>query len=105
MTAQERKLLSRLRNRQLGNYKFRKQQPIGRYIPDFVCQEKKLIVEADGAQHSKSNYDTGRDRWLSGQGYSILRFWNNEIDNNIEGVLAAIFSELSNAPSPTSPKQ
>jgi len=105
MTLQEHMLWSRLRDRQLDNFKFRKQQPLGPFIADFVCQEKKLIVEADGSQHSDSAYDTRRDQWLKERGYTVLRFWNNEINENLEGVLVAILDMLSKNPSPISPKQ
>lgn len=105
MTPQERRLWNRLRDRQLGGYKFRKQQPIGPYIVDFICHEKKLIVEADGSQHYDSGHDLTRDQWLKKQDYSVLRCWNNEINENLEGVLEAILVALSQNPSPTSPKQ
>jgi very-short-patch-repair endonuclease len=105
MTPQERLLWNRLRDRQLGGYKFRKQQPIGPYIVDFICHEKKLIVEADGSQHYDSGHDLARDQWLKKQDYSVLRYWNNEINENLEGVLEAILVALSQHPSPTSPKQ
>ncbi|QJB68271.1 endonuclease domain-containing protein [Parasphingorhabdus halotolerans] len=105
MTSQERMLWNRLRNRQLGGFKFRNQQPIGPFVGDFVCQDEKLIIEADGSQHAGSAYDQKRDARLKSRGYSILRFWNNEIDKNLQGVLEAILEALSRAPSPTSPKQ
>lgn len=105
MTPQEHMLWNRLRGRQLANFKFRKQQPIGPYIADFVCHENKLIVEADGSQHIDSGHDVARDQWLNEQGYSILRFWNNDINENLEGVLMAILDVLSQRPSPTPPKQ
>lgn len=105
MTPQERLLWTRLRDRQLAGHKFRKQQPIGSYIADFVCQQKKLIVEADGSQHCDSGHDVTRDQWLKKQGYSVLRYWNNEINENLEGVLENILEALSVDPSPTSPKQ
>nr|WP_246218808.1 DUF559 domain-containing protein [Parasphingorhabdus halotolerans] len=98
-------LWNRLRNRQLGGFKFRNQQPIGPFVGDFVCQDEKLIIEADGSQHAGSAYDQKRDARLKSRGYSILRFWNNEIDKNLQGVLEAILEALSRAPSPTSPKQ
>jgi len=92
LTEAERLLWSYLRNRQLG-VKFRRQEPIGRYIVDFVCFEKKLVVEVDGGQHGGS-YDDERDRWLNMQGFRVLRFWNNEVLKNIEGVLEVIGKEL-----------
>ncbi len=105
MTPQENILWNRIRNRQLSNFKFRKQQPLGPYIADFVCQEMKLVVEADGSQHSDSGHDARRDKWMEERGYTVLRFWNNEINENLEGVLTAILDALSQHPSPTSPKQ
>lgn len=105
MTPQERLLWSHLRNRQLGHYKFRKQQPLGPFIADFVCQEVKLVIEADGSQHNDSCHDERRDRWMEERGYTVLRFWNNEVNENLEGVLEAIFSILSQTPSPTATKR
>jgi len=71
-----------------------RQEPIGRHICDFVCREKKLIVEADGGQHLESKRDEVRDRYLRDQGYRVLRFWNNDVLSNIEGVLITIDAEL-----------
>jgi len=105
LTPQERVLWSELKNRQLDGFKFRKQQPIGPYIADFVCQEHKLVIEADGSQHSDNQNDKQRDRWMQDRGYTVLRFWNNEINENLEGVLTAIMHTLGKYPSPTSPKQ
>src|SRR5262249_47224683 len=76
-----------LRSRQLGGHKFVRQEPIGRYICDLVCREKHLIVEADGGQHAESAADAARDQWLIARGYRVLRFWNNDILENIDGVL------------------
>jgi len=92
MTDAEKLLWKYLRRRQLG-VKFRRQEPIGRYIVDFVCFEKRLVVEVDGGQHGGS-YDDERDRWLNMQGFKVLRFWNNEVLKNIEGVLEVIGKEL-----------
>jgi very-short-patch-repair endonuclease len=75
MTDAERHLWKYLRRNQLG-VKFRRQDPIGRYIPDFVCHNPRIIIEADGSQHHNNPNDTIRDEWLSSQGYTILRFWN-----------------------------
>ena len=66
--------------------KFRRQQPIGRYIVDFVCFSHKLIIECDGGLHAENPADMERDRWLTARGYRILRFWNHEILSNREGV-------------------
>ena len=84
-------LWQHLRNRQLAGLKFRRQYPLGSYIVDFVCMECRLIVELDGGQHAiQSGADTKRDAWLSGQGFVVLRFWNNEVLGNLESVLDAI---------------
>jgi len=79
-----------LRVRRMEGLKFRRQQPIGRYIVDFVCFEKKIIIEVDGGQHAiETKKDTERDEWLRSQGFKVLRFWNNEVLTNTQGVLPA----------------
>lgn len=79
------------RGRRLHGYKFRRQMPIGRYIADFVCEERRLIVETDGAQYAEQcAYDAGRSRDLQQSGYTVLRFWNHEILQETEAVLARI---------------
>lgn len=96
-TSQEHILWNILRNRQLSGYKFRCQYPIGNYIVDFVCREKKLIIELDGGQHNTIkgiSSDNERTEYLYSLGFQILRFWNNEIDNNIEGVYQKIIKTL-----------
>jgi very-short-patch-repair endonuclease len=95
MTEAEQRLWSALRNAQLGGAKFRRQQPIGPFIADFVCQEHRLIVEADGGQHSDSKLDGRRTSFLERRGYRVLRFWNNEILSNLEGVARVIAAALS----------
>jgi very-short-patch-repair endonuclease len=87
-------LWNRIRNRQLEGHKFVRQIPVAGYICDFVCREKCLIIEVDGGQHSDSAQDLVRDRRLSGEGYRVLRLWNNDVLGNIEGVLVAIQHEL-----------
>src|SRR6185503_2684091 len=79
MTDAERKLWSVLRNRQLEGAKFRRQQPIGPFIADFVCQEQRLIIEADGGQHAECAADGRRTGFLECKGYRVLRFWNDDI--------------------------
>lgn len=74
----------------MAGYKFRRQVPMGSYIVDFLCIEKKLVIEVDGGQHAESADDRKRDIWLREQGYVVLRFWNNEILQNIDGVLTVI---------------
>lgn len=84
---------------QLDGYKFRRQQPIGNYIVDFVCLEKRLIIELDGGQHAEqSHYDSERDAWLRDQRFTVLRFWNNDVLINVEGVAARIFETLKSSP-------
>ena len=72
-------LWKHLRARQLEGLKFRRQQPIGKHIVDFVCFEKMVIVEADGGQHLEADRDKERDAWLKSQNFQVLRFWNNEV--------------------------
>lgn len=96
-TDAETKLWNALRNRQIAGYKFVRQQPIGHYICDFVCREKMLVVEADGGQHLESKRDEERDRYLGERGYRVLRFWNNDVLSNIEGVLTVIDEALETA--------
>jgi very-short-patch-repair endonuclease len=92
----ERRLWFLLRDRRLNGVKFRRQVPIGPYIVDFVCQEAKLIVEVDGSQHADQvAYDAARTEWLSTVGYRVLRFWNNDLIENEDGVLTAILNELN----------
>jgi very-short-patch-repair endonuclease len=100
-TLAERKLWRFLRSRSLGGFKFVRQEPIGPYVADFVCRERRLVVEADGGQHAESRRDAVRDQWLAAHRYRVLRFWNNEVLENIEGVWETIFAatELP-APSP-----
>jgi very-short-patch-repair endonuclease len=95
LTDAERKLWSILRNRQIGGAKFRRQQPIGQFIADFVCQEHRLIVEADGGQHAENIADARRTAFLESKGYRVLRFWNNDILTNLDGVARVIAIELS----------
>ncbi|MCW0198707.1 endonuclease domain-containing protein [Sphingopyxis sp.] len=95
LTEQEKKLWGALRDRRLGGFKFRKQQPIGPFIVDFVCQERRLIVEVDGSQHANSASDHTRDAFLIDKGYRVLRVWNNDVTGNLSGVLTAILAALS----------
>ncbi|KKP97634.1 MAG: hypothetical protein US25_C0005G0007 [Candidatus Moranbacteria bacterium GW2011_GWE1_36_7] len=91
-TPQEIILWSRLRRGKLG-YKFRRQHSIGKYIVDFYCSEKKLIIELDGWQHREEvndGYDIERTKFLESLGYRVLRFWNNDVNKNIEGVVLKI---------------
>jgi very-short-patch-repair endonuclease len=87
-------LWNRIRNRQIDGHKFVRQEPIAGYVCDFVCRERRLVIEVDGGQHSESAADVVRDRRLAEEGYRVLRFWNNDVLGNIEGVLTTIQSEL-----------
>jgi very-short-patch-repair endonuclease len=92
-TDAEKKLWYFLQNKNLDGLKFRRQQPIGYYIVDFVCFERKLIIELDGSQHhstSIKNRDNRRTSWLEGEGFVVIRFWDNEILENVQGVLTVI---------------
>jgi very-short-patch-repair endonuclease len=93
-TDAETKLWNGIRNRQIDGHKFVRQQPIGRYICDFVCREKLVVVEVDGGQHSESARDEARDRYLRTQGYRVMRFWNNDVLSNVDGVLTVIDEAL-----------
>lgn len=103
MAMPEQRLWKSLRQRQLANYKFRRQHPVGDYILDFICLDARLVIELDGGQHLESSkYDQNRTLWLEQQGFRVLRFWNNEVMNNLDAVLNAIWQELcpDNLPPP-----
>lgn len=89
MTDQERKFWQIIRNRQFHGYRFLRQYAMDKYIVDFICREKNIIIELDGGQHNEERniiYDKERTDYLRSKGYKVIRFWNNDIDNNIEGV-------------------
>ena len=94
MTDAEMRLWSLVRNRQLDSQKFRRQHPLGPFVADFVCIERRLIVEIDGGQHADSSYDARRTAWLEDQGWRVIRFWNNDVLTGTEGVLEVISQEL-----------
>ena len=90
-----------LRAKRFGGLKFRRQQPIGTYIVDFVCFEEKIIVELDGGQHGlpeEMNHDNKRNEWFEAQGYKVLRFWDNEVLKNTRAVLEVIWKHCLNHP-------
>ncbi|MES1244469.1 MAG: DUF559 domain-containing protein [Acidobacteriota bacterium] len=89
MTDAERLLWSRLRRRFLGT-KFRRQVPLGDFIVDFACMGSRLVIEVDGGQHLENAADRVRDRWLEENGFRVLRFWNHEVLQNLDGVLVRI---------------
>jgi very-short-patch-repair endonuclease len=93
-TEEEYFLWSDLRGRRLNGYKFARQIPLGPYIADFLCRDARLIVELDGGQHSENNYDSARTKWLNQQGYSVIRFWNNEVRFERAAVLETILAVL-----------
>jgi adenine-specific DNA-methyltransferase len=96
MTDAERILWHRLRRRGLSGYKFRRQQPIGPYIVDFVCLSQRLVVEVDGGQHTESIADDrARSQWLQTKGYRVIRFWNHEVLTETDQVLESILEALT----------
>ena len=90
MTDAEKRMWHRLRAHRFEGLSFRRQFSIGNYVVDFVCLESRLIIEIDGGQHSESKRDAARDAWLRSQGFSVLRFWNNDVLSNTDGVLERI---------------
>ena len=103
MTDAERRLWSRLRAHQLGVH-FRRQVPLERYVLDFVCFQARLVIEVDGGQHADSDADKQRDAWLKARGFRVLRFWNNDVLGNTEGVLEVVVRALGEAPLPPPPQ-
>ena len=103
----ERKLWHRIRDKQVEGFRFRRQRPIGKYIVDFICLNAKLIVELDGGQHADAiEYDEKRTAFLESLGYRVLRFWNNEVIENMGGVLERLREDLLSThtnPSPALP--
>jgi very-short-patch-repair endonuclease len=98
MTDAERALWYLLRRRQIEGHRFRKQVPIGKYIVDFACLEARLLIEMDGSQHADSSADRERDSWLRSQNFRLLRFWNNDVLQNPEGVVQIILEGLAATP-------
>ncbi len=97
----EMRLWSDLRSRRLNGYKFARQIPFGPYVADFVCREQRLIVEVDGSQHAQPGFDRARDAFLCEHGYSVLRFWNDEILCEREAVLNTILAALESRLTPS----
>ena len=93
-TEVERRMWQLLRGRQLSGYKFRRQHPIGNYIVDFACTRHALVIELDGDQHADNVGDARRTVWLESQGWRVIRFWNNDVLTNTEGVVEAILRAL-----------
>jgi very-short-patch-repair endonuclease len=100
-TDAETKLWVHLRAHRFFGLKFKRQKPIGTFIVDFVCLEQKLIIELDGSQHAdKVDYDEQRTKYLENEGYKVLRFWNNQVLQEMESVLEAIRLEIALSPTP-----
>ena len=97
MTDAELRLWQSLRGRQIAGFKFRRQHPFLDFVVDFVCLEKQLIVEVDGGQHHDNEHDRVRDQRLREAGFRILRFWNNQVLQEIDAVVEAIWAELQEA--------
>jgi len=91
----ESRLWNQLRSRTLNGFKFVRQEPIGPFVVDFVCQERRLVIEVDGGQHATDARDVRRDQWLLEHRYRVLRFWNNDVIENMDGVLEMIASALA----------
>ena len=101
-TDAERILWSRLRRRQLGGFKFRRQHQVGLYICDFASLDGAVVVELDGSQHANQmSYDARRDHFLRSAGFRVLRFWNGEVLSEAEGVLETIFEALTRGSDPS----
>src|SRR5262245_8974510 len=105
----ERKLWYALRNRRFAGFKFRRQQPVGPYVADFVCFEKKLIIELDGSKHGRdqnTELHARRTARLQQDGFHVMRFWNVELIQSFDSVLDAIWRELERtSPSPGLPRR
>lgn len=100
-TESERKLWFHLKGRGFGGYKFKRQVLIGSYIVDFVCIERRVIVELDGGQHAdRKTYDRKRDAFLEAKGFRVLRFWNLDFMESADGVLSVLAEALDRSPSP-----
>lgn len=98
LTEVEKILWHHLRAKRFSGYKFRRQYPVGPYIADFASVQARLIIELDGSQHAwRCNDDKKRDTFLRREGFRILRFWNNEVHDNLEAVLQTIYDALSSS--------
>jgi very-short-patch-repair endonuclease len=97
LTNAERKLWYALRDRRFAGHKFRRQVSIGPYIADFICYPARLVIEVDGGQRADSDRDARRDRWFAANDFRTLRFWNNDVLRNIEGVLTLILEAVKQA--------
>ncbi|HEY2106638.1 MAG TPA: endonuclease domain-containing protein [Candidatus Binataceae bacterium] len=99
-TAEELRLWTQLRGKRFAGFKFRRQHRIGPYFADFCCIARHLVIELDGSQHAeeeKERTDSLRTAYLEEQGYRVMRFWNNQINTELEGVLQAIYAALTDS--------
>src|SRR5262245_22238141 len=104
MTETEKYVWSRIRRKQLGGFKFRRQHPLGPFIVDFVCLERKLVLELDGGQHAeRADYDAERTEWLEARGYRVFRLWNFEAFKDWEAAEQRIWELLQEGASPDPP--
>jgi very-short-patch-repair endonuclease len=95
-------LWAQLRAKRFARFKFRRQHPIGPYFTDFCCTKERLVIELDGSQHSeeeRERKDASRRAYLAKQGYRVIRFWNNQVKAELEGVLEAIHAALTDSQS------
>ncbi|VWX52112.1 endonuclease domain-containing protein [Novosphingobium sp. 9U] len=100
-TEAERKLWRAISARKLAGFRFNRQFPVGQYICDFASRERRLVIEIDGGQHAMNKeYDERRTQFLEQQGYTVIRFWNSDVLDNLEGVLIRIKRVLADMPSP-----
>jgi very-short-patch-repair endonuclease len=108
-TDAELRLWQRLRKKQLNGHRFRRQVPLGPYVVDFACIERSMVIEVDGGQHDwNAAADARRTAWLRAHGWRVVRYWNNEVIENIDGVLEHLSSELraiGDFPHPNPPPQ
>ena len=98
-TETEKIFWSRVRNRQLEGFKFKRQYPIGHFVVDFLCFEARLVIELDGGQHDERRAaDLNRTQKIEAVGYRVVRFWNNDVNENIEAVLNSVLNAIKAAP-------
>ena len=99
MTDAERVLWREVRAHRFSGFKFKRQEPLGAYVVDFICYEARLIIELDGGQHaSQQEADAERTRWLESSGFRVIRFWNNDVLSNITGVMQEIERQMTSFP-------
>jgi very-short-patch-repair endonuclease len=105
MTDAELRLWMRLRSEQIDGYRFRRQLPMGPYVVDLVCLKARLVIEVDGGQHAQqSDRDDRRTAWLASRGFKVLRFWDNDVLQQTDGVVEVIRAALAETPSLPSPQ-